>query len=126
MAREKVAFEKQGSGNGCGRERVPPVDIYEAGNSFVVLADMPGVRPDNLEIRLDGRRLLIRGRRTAHGDSGTGHVEECIHDDYARAFTLGEGVDRENIAAELRNGVLRLTVPKAKEQKVKKIAVTSA
>jgi HSP20 family protein len=104
-------------------ELVPPVDIYDTDGAVVVLADMPGVRSDALEVDVDRGALTIRGRRDDPVPGGRLSLREFRVGDYVRSFKLGEDIDVESITAELANGVLRLTLPKGPERKVRKITV---
>jgi HSP20 family molecular chaperone IbpA len=105
----------------------PSTDIYETGDQVVVVADMPGVAPDAVDITLERRLLTIRGRASAHPHLGYRIVhQEYGEGDYERVFTLSEEIDRERIEANHRNGVLTLKMPKADLAKTKKIAVKGA
>ncbi len=103
---------------------VPPVDISETEKSFVVLADMPGVQSDGLDIHVEHDRLTIRGRVSREQRGAPQHQEFVLHD-YYRAFTVAEDIDSDKISATLRDGVLRLELPKAPRAQVRKIAVTT-
>lgn len=109
-----------------GKVYVPRADIYEAGNSIVVLADMPGVSANSVDITLEKNILTIsgtveplefEGHNLTYGEYNTG--------DYRRVFSLSNEVDREGIEASVRNGVLKLVLPKSKASLPKKIAVKS-
>jgi HSP20 family protein len=101
---------------------VPPSDIYETNDSIVVLAEMPGVGPDGIDITLERRVLTIRG----HG-AGNDHREyqrvysEYTDGDYERVFTLSDNIDRDRIEATLQDGVLHLVLPKAETAKPRRI-----
>jgi HSP20 family molecular chaperone IbpA len=105
----------------------PAVDIVETSDELLVLADMPGVTPEGLDVRLEGDVLTISGR--PKGDEYEGlkplHVEYSVGG-FHRRFTLGETIDRERIKAELRNGVLQLHLPKAERAKARRIEVLAA
>lgn len=105
----------------------PPTDVYETKDHIVVLADMPGVAPDALDITVEKRVLTIRGRagdaehpgyRRIYAEYGVG--------DFERAFTLSEDIDADGIEAELKDGLLRVTLPKAAPAKARRIDVKSA
>ncbi|MCF7854664.1 MAG: Hsp20/alpha crystallin family protein [Candidatus Pacebacteria bacterium] len=103
---------------------VPPVDIRESVSDVVLLADMPGVDENNVDVDLEGDVLTIRG----HGEETTpqGHslnYREYRSGNYERSFTLSRDIDREAVTAVMKNGVLRLTLPKAKEAQPKRITV---
>lgn len=103
---------------------VPTVDILERNEDILLIADMPGVDEKSVDITLEKNLLTI-----------TGYVEPEVPDkhklvyaeysvgDYQRTFTLSDEIDKEKIQATVRNGVLRLMLPKAETAKVKKIAV---
>ena len=105
----------------------PAVDIVETSDELLVLADMPGVTPEGLDIRLEGDVLTIDGRPKAEEYEGLKplHVEYSVGG-FHRRFTLGEAIDREHIKAELSNGVLRLHLPKAERAKARRIEVLAA
>jgi HSP20 family protein len=109
------------------RERyIPPaVDIYETQEGLTVLADLPGVNQDTLEVRVDNNVLTIRGmsHHMAPGDP-VYREYELVH--FFRQFELGEKIDQSHIAAELKQGVLTVQLPKAPEAKPRTIAVSVA
>src|SRR3984893_9310027 len=102
---------------------VPPSDIYETKDSIVVLAEMPGVAPDGVDITLERRVLTIRGRSAAASEhAGYQRVyHEFANGDYELDFTLSENIDRDRIEARLKDGVLHLVLPKAETAKARKI-----
>lgn len=103
---------------------IPAVDIFEKEDTTVIMADMPGVAPDGVEITLERRVLTLHGTIKSHGPEGYRRLSsEYREGDYLRAFTLSDEIDQENINAEFRNGVLRLELPRAAEAKPKKISV---
>jgi len=103
----------------------PPVDIYETPEELVVMADLPGVTKDDLEVRVDNNLLTIRGRphRIA---PGTPVYQEFELMPFFRQFELSEKIDTEKIRAEFKHGVLFLHLPKAAEAKPRKIEVAVA
>jgi HSP20 family protein len=101
---------------------VPPADIYETGNNIVVLAEMPDVAPDGVDITLERRVLTIRGRSAVNDYAGYQRVyNEYADGDYERVFTLSENINRDRIEATLKDGVLNLVLPKADTAKARKI-----
>ena len=92
----------------------PAVDIYENDGGYLVLADLPGVGVDGIDIRYEEGELSLVGRR-----------EESARD-YRRVFRIPEDVDAERIDAALDNGVLELRLPKAKSVQPRKIAVRAS
>ncbi|GAB4387337.1 MAG: Hsp20/alpha crystallin family protein [Thermodesulfovibrionales bacterium] len=102
----------------------PTVDIIEKKDRILLLADMPGVDQKSLDITLEKNVLTIYGAVDAGVQEGYRlyHAEYGVGD-YQRVFTLSEEVDRDRIEASLKNGVLRLVLPKAEAAKTRKIAV---
>jgi HSP20 family molecular chaperone IbpA len=102
----------------------PSVDIYENADGLVVVADMPGVGPDGVEIEVEGNQLTIEGSVRPKDYQGVKplHVEYGIGNFYRR-FTLGDAIDRDGIKAEVRDGVLTLRLPKAQHARVRRIPV---
>jgi HSP20 family protein len=109
------------------RERnvyTPAVDIMERKDDIVLLADMPGVDENTVDITLEKNVLTIYGKVAAEMPGGyTLYLSKYGTGDYQRVFTLTEEVDRDKIQATVRNGVLRLVLPKAESVKTRKIAV---
>jgi HSP20 family molecular chaperone IbpA len=109
------------------RERriyTPHVDIIERKDDIVVIADMPGVDDKSVDITFEKNILTIYGMVDA--DMPENHrlyLSEYGIGDYQRVFTLSDEVDREKIQAAVKNGVLRLILPKAEVAKTKKIPV---
>lgn len=103
----------------------PPVDIYETPEGLVVLADLPGVARDGLDVRVENSLLTIRGR-TSHAAAGEFAYREYDLVNFFRQFELNERVDQQKISAELKNGVLTLNLPKAEEAKPRKIDIRMA
>lgn len=108
------------------RERVryvtPAVDIYETDDSLVVVADMPGVKKDDLEISVENNLLTIHARPGVAMDESA-LMREFSLGEYFRQFTLGDKVDRDRITASLDQGVLTLSLPRAEEAKPRLIKV---
>ena len=101
---------------------LPPAEIYETRDDVVVLAEMPGVALDGVDITLERRVLTICGRSTSNDLAGCQRVySEYSNGDYERAFTLLENIDRERIEAPFKNGVLHLVLHKAETVKPRKI-----
>ena len=100
----------------------PPVDIYETPEGLVLLADMPGVAPSDLEVRLEENILTIQGKAKHAIDKEPIYREfELVN--FFRQFELSEHVDQEKIAARLNNGVLMLQLPRAEKAKPRQIQV---
>jgi len=103
---------------------VPPVDIYEDDDQVTLFADLPGVAKENLNLQIDKDTLQIYGKvAKADGDDGAAVYTEFPAKDFYRAFTIGEEIDRDKIAASISNGVLKLTLPKAERAKPRRIEI---
>ena len=100
----------------------PPVDIYETPNSLVLLADMPGVPKENLEVRVDQNTLTIQGK-AQHLVKGEPIYREIDLTGFFRQFEISEEIATDKINAELKYGVLSLNLPKSEKAKPKKIEV---
>jgi HSP20 family molecular chaperone IbpA len=106
---------------------LPPADIYETKDAVIMLLDMPASDPDSLNVSLEKKTLAISARSTSSVPQGYTLVYgEYQGGAYERAFTLSGEVDDERIEALFKDGVLRLTLPKATESPARKIAVKSA
>lgn len=103
----------------------PPVDIYETPESLVVIADMPGIDPAHLEVRVDQHLLTLRGQ-TQEQMPGDLRSREYTLVSFFRQFELGEQIDQDGIRADLKQGVLTLTLPKAAKAKPRAIPVNAA
>jgi HSP20 family protein len=103
----------------------PPVDIYETAAGLVVKADLPGVARADMDVRVENNLLTIRGK-ARHAAPGEPVVREYELLNFFRQFELNERVDQQGISAELKNGVLTLSLPKAEEAKPRTIDVTVA
>ncbi|MFO7568300.1 MAG: Hsp20/alpha crystallin family protein [Smithellaceae bacterium] len=106
---------------------VPRVDIYENKDSLFLVADMPGVDEKTVDIELEKNVLTIMGRvENGRVPDATMMYSEYEIGDYERVFTLSDEIDRDKIVASVKNGVLRLELPKAEQVKPKKIAIKAA
>jgi HSP20 family protein len=103
---------------------VPPVDIYETENEFVIKAEMPGVKKDGVNITLDNNELEISGKINGilPEEKNLKYSEFKLYN-YHRKFNVGDTVDRNTLSAALDNGILTLTLPKKEEVKPRKIEV---
>jgi HSP20 family protein len=103
----------------------PPVDLYETATEFVLTAELPGLARDEIDIHAEDHRIIIRGER------GTGQVPceqyhrvERGHGRFSRAFTLPDAIDVDGVKADLRDGLLTVTIPKARAGAVRHVDVT--
>ncbi|MSR83830.1 MAG: Hsp20/alpha crystallin family protein [Candidatus Latescibacteria bacterium] len=102
----------------------PRADVYETPEEIVVVAELPGVSEESLDITLENRELTIRGTvATAVPTNYRLIYNEYGEGDYERRFVLADSIDRNGIVANLKNGVLQLRLPKVKEALARKISV---
>lgn len=106
------------------RVLVPAVDIFEADDCLTLVADMPGVEKEGLEINLEKGLLTISGTMALES-RGRALLREFSTANYHRQFKLSEHIDADKSSADLRNGVLTLTIPKAESAKPKRIEIRS-
>ena len=103
---------------------VPPVDVFENEHSITLLADLPGVAREQLQVRVDGDSLVLEATASTNGPQDLQLVYgEAQCPSYRRQFTLSRELDATRIEAQLRDGVLRLTIPKAEEARPRRIEV---
>jgi HSP20 family protein len=126
-ARPKQKAERRDESTRPGVYFQPAVDIFETADALVLVADMPGVAPEAVDVNVEGDELTIEGRVRPEEYEGLKplHVEYGIGSFYRR-FTLGRAISRDGIAAQLKNGVLVLRLPKAEHARVRRITVSAA
>lgn len=122
---EKKAVQATGESTRDVPVFVPAVDIYESENALTLLADMPGVPIDKIDIDLDSDQLTIRGSVDQPETKGKVIFKEFTYGDYYRQFSLSSDIDRGKIQASMKDGVLKLVLPKAEAAKPRKITVQS-
>lgn len=105
----------------------PNTDIYETEDKVVLMADMPGVAPEDVDVNLERGVLTVRGRVPVQAPEGYRRVHsEYGVGDFERVFSLSEEIDRDRIEASHIDGVLTLKMPKAETAKVRRIAIKTA
>jgi HSP20 family protein len=124
QAREARDLASSAEATRPGALLTPPVDIFEDADAITVVADMPGVKSEHLTIDLHEGVLTITG----HGDTverpnETMFLREYVPGIFQRSFSLSEAIDQGKIAAALKNGVLRLRLPKVERAKPRQITV---
>ncbi len=103
----------------------PAVDIYETADKMVLVADLPGINQDDIELKIENNLLTIRGEREMDKEitQEDFHRIERAYGPFSRSFTLPATIDIEKIKAEHRNGILQVILPKKEETKAKKIKI---
>jgi len=102
----------------------PAVDLCETADAFIVTAELPGLGRDQINIQVTDGRLTLHGRRDARVPCEQYHQVERGHGEFSRTFALPSSVDVEQIAADLRDGVLTITVPKAPDKGPRSVDVS--
>ncbi len=105
----------------------PRMDIYEADDKYVLSLDLPGVKSEDVQIELDDNNLVIHGTRQGIQELQREryHRVERVFGEFRRSVRLPRGVDREQISADYRDGVLSVTLPKNREKAARKIQIRS-
>jgi HSP20 family protein len=115
------------SAAGDERTMVPRVDVFEDDSGITLLADLPGVPKEQLELKVDGETLLIEGAIATPTPQNLQSVYAEIRvPRYRRAFVLSRELDPSRIEANLRDGVLKLRIPKQEHAKPRRIEVRTA
>jgi HSP20 family protein len=102
-----------------------PLDAYVTPDEIVIVANMPGVKPENVEITLEGDTLTIKGERPAPMENVDYVLQERPYGLFQRTLNINIPVDSGNAEAKYENGLLTLTVPKAEASKPKTIQIVS-
>jgi HSP20 family molecular chaperone IbpA len=124
VQKKEATTTEKGEHTRARRVYTPAVDIIERKDDIVVTADMPGVDETSVDITLEKNELTIYGKVEPEvPENHALHLTEYGIGDYKRTFTLTEEVDRNNIQATVKNGVLRIILPKGEALKTRKIAV---
>jgi HSP20 family protein len=107
------------------RTWAPPVDIYDTDNALVLKADLPGVDPKGVQIRIEDGVLYLSGERKAETDvkEENYHRMERSYGTFSRSFSLPSSIDAEHVNAEYKDGQLILTMPKREEAKPKTVKI---
>ncbi|HTU77655.1 MAG TPA: Hsp20/alpha crystallin family protein [Solirubrobacteraceae bacterium] len=124
-------FDTQAGGNGRGgalRRWIPAMDLVEEGDRYVLRADLPGVREQDVKVELDDNVLSISGeRRSEHEDRARGYYRvERASGSFSRSLVLPDGVDPQAIHARIEHGVLEISVPKPAQRTPHRVAIDGA
>jgi HSP20 family protein len=123
---------EQGNGKAATERRrplrvtVPDVDVFENADELLVVADVPGVRSESVDVRVEHDTLTIEARHDGPADASPALAREYEEVDYKRTFRIPAGIDAPNVHAEAKNGVVRVHLPKAAAAKPRKVAVRSS
>ncbi len=126
QAKEKAEVTTPAEQTRPGAVFTPAVDIFETDKEITLLADMPGVKADSLDIDLHENVLSLNGDvKSPEGDDEVDVFREYRMGKYYRQFTLSQVIDQSKIKAAMKDGVLRLSLPKVEAATPRKIAVRS-
>ena len=124
------AFDRLGTARGPSRgSPFPPVNLYETTQGYVLTAEIPGVKTEDLEVSVEGERVTIGGKRAVEypsDDSSSLHRRERQTGSFRRTFTLPEPADPEKTEAICRHGVLMVRIPKAESVQPRRISVQAS
>ena len=106
----------------------PPVDLYETAAEFVLTAELPGLSRDQIDIHAEDSRIVIRGERGAEPAREIPceqyHRIERGHGRFSRAFSLPEAIDVERVTADLKDGLLTVSIPKLRDRSARRVDVS--
>jgi len=106
----------------------PPVDIFEKDDHLVIRAEIPGVRREDMDVRIENGVLTLHGERKQETDirEENAHRMERVHGTFTRSFVLPTTVDAAKVTATYKDGVLEVSVPKADAAKPKQVEIKVA
>jgi HSP20 family protein len=109
----------------ASRAWMPPVDIYETDDSLVLKAELPGINPEDVEIRVEDNTLYLKGERKFQKNvkEENLHRVERSYGMFSRSFVLPNSIDSDKVQAAYKDGILTLTMPKREEAKPKTIKI---
>ncbi|MBF6171373.1 Hsp20/alpha crystallin family protein [Nocardia blacklockiae] len=122
---DTVARQLLGETRGTARApRFMPMDLFRAGDHYVLNADLPGVDPGSVDVSVDNGTLTLKAQRSLPSDENVQWVaSERFAGTYMRQLSLGEGIDTDNISATYNDGVLSITLPIAERAKPRRIEI---
>lgn len=129
MRREMGEFMPAVGARASAGRVYPPVNLYETGDDFILMAELPGVRREDLEITIEANRITLRGERKIEhptGDRTSVHRREREAGIFRRTFEFPVPVDADKAEALYRDGILRVRLPKAASHRPRQIAVQTS
>ncbi len=100
------------------------MDLCETGDAFIVTAELPGLTREQVNIQINDGRLTLQGRRDARVPCEQYHQVERGHGEFSRTFTLPQQVDVDHVVADLRDGLLTITIPKSPDKGPRRVDVS--
>src|SRR5579875_2519451 len=111
--------------NGNTRRWLPPMDLVETANRYVLRADLPGLSDGDVNVQLEDNVLTISGERAAEHEQQEGYYRlERAFGSFSRSLTLPDGVDPDSVEAHFDRGVLEIRIPKPEQKKPKTVQIT--
>ena len=106
---------------------MPAVDVFEKGDKFVVKAEIPGMKEEDIDVSVAGNMLVIKGEKKTESEVKEADYYQCerAYGSFYRSIPLPSTVDTDKIEADFEDGVLEVTLPKSAEVKSKKVAVSA-
>jgi len=120
---DRLAQQVLGAGT-TSRPAIMPMDAWREGDAFVIELDLPGVRPETVDIDVERNVLTVRAERPARNGDWEMLASERPTGLFSRQLVLGDNLDLDKLSANYEDGVLRLTVPVAEKAKPRKIEVS--
>lgn len=107
-----------------GRGAFPPINVFRQGEDFVIVAELPGVKKEDLDIQVKGDEVRIRGKKTIdYGDDVSVHRRERVAGQFDRTLSIPAELDAEGVSAEYRDGVLALHLPRAESDRIRSVPI---
>ncbi|MFR9752243.1 Hsp20/alpha crystallin family protein [Nocardia sp. 004] len=125
---DTVARQLLGEATGTARApRFMPMDLFKAGDHYVLNADLPGVDPGSIDVSVDNGTLTLRAQRTVSSEEGVQWLaSERFAGTFMRQLSLGDNVEADKISATYNNGVLSVTIPIEERAKPRRIEITGS
>jgi len=101
----------------------PPVEAWETESAIMLSADLPGTTIEDIDLQIEGDQLIVKGERKPSEEKRNYKRSEKLYGPFFRAFSLTTPIDRENVKASYKNGVLEVTLPKSEAIKPKQIKI---
>jgi len=122
------AFDRPFGGEHRVSSWSPSMEIYEADDEILVEAELPGIEAGDLDVHVENNVLTIRGERKIEDDASRGrpHRQEFFYGTFMRTIALPTTIDQEKVKAELKDGVLRIQLPKSEQTRARQIQIQAA
>ncbi len=101
----------------------PQTEIWETDKNISVSLDLPGINAEDLDVQLEGDQLIVKGERRFSEENANYHRKEKFYGRFYRAFEIPFQVDRDNISASYKSGVLKILIPKSDAVKTKQVKI---